>query len=59
VLPVLERHGLVSNHGEYHTPGGGYEPEYEITPYGDYFLELLSDPNADVTDRVPPPPAHV
>ena len=36
-LQVLERNSLVWKVGENHTPeGGGIEPEYEITSYGDY-----------------------
>lgn len=43
-VQVLERHGLVWKVSESHTPDGGIEPEYEITDYGDYLLELLSAP---------------
>lgn len=45
-LQVLERNSLVWKVGENHTPGGGgIEPEYEITDYGDYLLGLLTDPD--------------
>lgn len=44
-VQVLERHGLVWNLGESHTPGGTMEPEYEITRYGDFLLGLLHDPD--------------
>lgn len=44
-VQVLERHGLVWNLGESRTPSGTIEPEYEITGYGDYLLELLHDPD--------------
>jgi hypothetical protein len=40
----LERHGLIWSAGEYHVPGGAMEPQYEITPYGDSFLDRLAEP---------------
>jgi hypothetical protein len=40
----LERQGLVWSVGEYHTPGGAMEPQYEITQYGDWFLTRLAEP---------------
>ncbi|MCM4083896.1 hypothetical protein [Paractinoplanes hotanensis] len=43
---VLERHGLITKVGEGHTPNGGWEPEYEITGYGDYLVKLLAAPYA-------------
>ncbi|UQU67368.1 hypothetical protein COUCH_14340 [Couchioplanes caeruleus] len=45
-LLVLERHSLITKIGENHTPHGGWEPEYEITGYGDYFVRLLATPEA-------------
>lgn len=45
-LSVLERHGLIAKVGEGHTPQGGWESEYEITGYGDYFVRLLAVPEA-------------
>ena len=47
-VQVLERHGLVWNLGESHTPGGGMEPEYQIT---DYFL-TLNDPSTSALGHV-------
>ena len=44
-VQVLERHRLVGNLGESWTHGGTMEPEYEITDYGDFFLNLLHDPD--------------
>lgn len=46
-LRVLERNDLVWKVGENHTPQGGMEPEYEITGYGDYLLQLLAEPEAE------------
>jgi hypothetical protein len=44
-LATLARHGLAWSAGEYHAPGGlGMQPQYEITPYGDWFLTRLADP---------------
>lgn len=43
LLRVLEQHNLVWSNGEHLTPTG-MEPEYTITPYGEWFLERLSDP---------------
>jgi hypothetical protein len=42
----LERHSLITKIGENYTPHGGWEPEYEITGYGDYFVRLLAAPEA-------------
>jgi hypothetical protein len=43
-LRVLEQHALIWHRGETHTPGGSMEPEYQISPYGDYFIEMLAAP---------------
>jgi hypothetical protein len=51
-VQVLEHHGLVGNLGESWTHGGTMEPEYEITEYGDFLLNLLHDP--DVTGAEDP-----
>jgi hypothetical protein len=46
MLVTLERHNLVWSSGEeYHTAEGSMEPEYTITPYGQWFLERLADPD--------------
>ncbi len=39
LLATLERHGLAWSAGAYHTPH-----QYEITPYGEWFLNRLADP---------------
>ena len=44
LLRVLQQHDLVWSSGEYHTPAGGMQPEYEITPYGEWFLTRLAEP---------------
>lgn len=44
-VQVLERHRLVWSLGESWTPSGTMEPEYEITGYGDFLLNLLHDPD--------------
>jgi hypothetical protein len=43
LLPVLDRHGLISGGYEVLT-SAGREPEYEITPYGEWFLTMLAEP---------------
>jgi hypothetical protein len=43
----------VWNLSESHTPGGGMEPEYQITDYGDHFLHLLNDPATSARDMSP------
>jgi hypothetical protein len=54
-LQILERNGLVWKVGENHTPnGGGIEPEYEITSYGDYLLGLFTDPDMSAADEGSP-----
>jgi hypothetical protein len=57
-LRVLERNDLVWKVGENHTPnGGGMEPEYEITRFGDYLLQLLAAPEPE-QDALSPKPAE-
>lgn len=42
-LRVLERHGLVWDHGEQLVPHPhGMQREYEISPYGDYLIDRLA-----------------
>jgi hypothetical protein len=42
-LPVLDRHGLIS--GGYEVPiWAGHEPEYTVTPDGEWFLTMLAEP---------------
>ncbi len=54
-LQVLERNSLVWKVGENHTPeGGGIEPEYEITGYGDYLLGLLTGRDNSVAEAGSP-----
>jgi hypothetical protein len=43
LLETLERHGLLWTSGEQLTPNG-MEPEYTITPYGEWFLTRLAEP---------------
>jgi hypothetical protein len=43
LLPVLERHGLISGGNEVLTQAGR-EPEYTVTPYGEWFLTMLGEP---------------
>jgi hypothetical protein len=43
LLPVLERHGLISG-GNYVLTWAGREPEYIVTPYGEWFLTMLAEP---------------
>jgi hypothetical protein len=43
LLRVLEKNNLAWSSGEQLTPTD-MEPEYSITPYGEWFLERLSDP---------------
>lgn len=43
LLETLERHGLLSSSGEQLTQSG-WEPEYTITPYGEWFLTRLAEP---------------
>jgi hypothetical protein len=43
LLPVLARHGLISG-GDDVITWAGREPEYVVTPYGEWFLTMLSDP---------------
>jgi hypothetical protein len=43
LLPVLERHGLISGGKEVLTQAGR-EPEYTVTPYGEWFLTMLAEP---------------
>lgn len=40
----LQRHGLIWSAGQYHTPNGTMEPQYEITHYGESFLTRLAEP---------------
>ena len=42
LLPVLSRHGLISGGYEVLT-WAGHEPEYTITPCGEWFLTLLAE----------------
>lgn len=44
LLRVLEQHGLIWSSGEYHTPRGTMESEYQITPNGEWFLTRLAEP---------------
>lgn len=45
-LRVLERHGLVSDQGLQPVPQPyGMQNEYEITPYGDYLVARLAEPD--------------
>jgi hypothetical protein len=43
LLPVLHRHGLISGGYDVIT-WAGHEPEYTVTPYGEWFLTLLAEP---------------
>ena len=43
LLPMLDRHGLISGGYEVLT-WAGHEPEYTVTPYGEWFLTMLADP---------------
>lgn len=43
LLPALDRHGLISSGYEVLT-WAGHEPEYTVTPYGDWFLTMLAEP---------------
>ena len=45
LLPVLARHLLISGGNEMLTPKGR-QPEYTITPYGEWFLTRLAQPDA-------------
>ena len=40
----LERHRLIWSAGDYLVPGGAMQPQYEITPYGEWFLTRLAEP---------------
>ncbi len=42
VLPVLDRYGLISRRYEVLTRDGR-EPEYTITPYGEWFVTMLAE----------------
>ena len=42
LLPVLNRHGLISGGQDVLTPAG-HEPEYAITRYGEWFLTILAE----------------
>lgn len=42
LLPVLERHGLISGGYDVLTQAG-HEPEYTITSYGEWFLTMLAE----------------
>jgi hypothetical protein len=46
LLRVLARHGLISGgYGGYDVlTQAGHEPEYQITPYGEWFLTRLAMP---------------
>ncbi len=45
-LRVLERHGLIWDRGEQLVPAPhGMQNEYEITPYGDYLIDRLAEPD--------------
>lgn len=44
LLPVLDRHGLISGGHEVLTQVGR-EPEYTVTPYGEWFLTMLAEPD--------------
>jgi hypothetical protein len=43
LLPVLDRHQLISGGYDVLTTSG-QEPEYTITPYGEWFLTRLAEP---------------
>ena len=43
LLPVLDRHGLISGGYDVLTRAG-HEPEYTVTPYGEWFLTMLAEP---------------
>jgi hypothetical protein len=43
LMPALERHGLISGGYQVMT-WAGHEPEYVITPYGEWFLTMLAEP---------------
>lgn len=45
LLQVLDQHGLITGGSEHWVPGGVMEPEYEITPYGEWFLDRLAAPD--------------
>jgi hypothetical protein len=48
LLAPLQRHGLVyATIGQYHTPVGTMENQYEITGYGEWFLTRLAEPEAE------------
>lgn len=45
LLATLAQHGLAWSAGESHAPDGlGMQPQYEITPYGEWFLTRLAEP---------------
>jgi hypothetical protein len=44
LLPILARHGLISGGYDVLT-WAGHEPEYAITPYGEWFLTRLAEPD--------------
>ena len=45
-LQVLERNGLIWDHGEQLVPSPhGMQNEYEISPYGDYLIDRLAAPD--------------
>ena len=44
LLQLLDQHGLIVGGSEHWVPGGVMEPEYEITPYGEWFLDRLAAP---------------
>ena len=43
LLPVLDRQGLITGGHEVLT-WAGHEPEYTVTPYGEWFLTMLAEP---------------
>lgn len=48
LLGTLQRHGLVYvTTGQHPTPVGTMENQYEISPYGEWFLTRLADPASD------------
>jgi hypothetical protein len=51
LLPVLARHGLISGGREVLTRAGR-EPEYTVTPYGEWFLTMLAEPEQAVEESL-------
>ena len=43
LLPALDRHGLISGGHEVVTRAGR-APEYTVTPYGEWFLTMMAEP---------------